>query len=426
MSETTNLRLFKNDNLETNNSEFDIKKSLNNNWDIIDDFVEVFPQGEKEGNSINIKDSSNIPMTLRINGKHNQATSVQNNNYLDTSLFKEETKSGVQLSKNSDGSITLNGTATEDVAFNTTLKNEFSKENYHLHIAKLSGTVEQGTVQYFLYTDDYSANKSVSISKTLNGMTAKLDNKTYSIEKITVPSGSVLNNVKINVWTSATGTKYEHFIPDSPTPKYPLKVDTFKSVQVTVKNSDNSKSQVKTIQSQEEMLDGDYIEDVEYHTWGKYIFTGNEDITLDDTYNGIAQFGFKLPNSYQNTTQVEICAYSNYFKGTVYQYNQNNTICGRYNANIYRIMTSEFTTVASFKTWLQEQYEAGIPLVVYYKLAEPKTLELTDTQREALKFNTYKTVTDISLNNELATVKVTYIKDLETWITNLISGNEGE
>ena len=38
MSETTNLKLFKHDNPETNTNLFDITKSLNENWDKIDTY----------------------------------------------------------------------------------------------------------------------------------------------------------------------------------------------------------------------------------------------------------------------------------------------------------------------------------------------------------------------------------------------------
>lgn len=37
MSETTNLKLFKHDNPTTNTNNFDIEKTLNNNWDKLDE-----------------------------------------------------------------------------------------------------------------------------------------------------------------------------------------------------------------------------------------------------------------------------------------------------------------------------------------------------------------------------------------------------
>lgn len=40
MSETTRLKLFKHDNVETNTNQFDIEESLNENWDKLDEFAE--------------------------------------------------------------------------------------------------------------------------------------------------------------------------------------------------------------------------------------------------------------------------------------------------------------------------------------------------------------------------------------------------
>ena len=37
MSETTNLKLFKHDNPETNENQFDVEKALNENWDKLDE-----------------------------------------------------------------------------------------------------------------------------------------------------------------------------------------------------------------------------------------------------------------------------------------------------------------------------------------------------------------------------------------------------
>lgn len=59
---------------------------------------------------------------------------------------------------------------------------------------------------------------------------------------------------------------------------------------------------------------------------------------------------------------------------------------------------------------------------VYYKLAEPIDLELTSEQKAVRnqKLYTYKNITNISLSNELASIDVTYKKDLETMFNNII------
>ena len=168
---------------------------------------------------------------------------------------------------------------------------------------------------------------------------------------------------------------------------------------------DKYMSQSLILPIQEEMLEDDYISDVEYHTKGKYVFNGNETIYLDDVYNGISQFRFSLPNSYQDKTKLEICAYSNYFRGTPYQYTEDNTICSRYDVNFYRIMTSQFSTVEQFKAWLQEKYNSGNPIIVYYKLKTPKSLSLTEEQESVMSelrpFYCYEDITYISTDNDV-------------------------
>ena len=93
---------------------------------------------------------------------------------------------------------------------------------------------------------------------------------------------------------------------------------------------------------------------------------------------------------------------------------KNNTVAA--NDDSLYIRVNEDTTLDMLKTILKEKYEAGNPIVIYYKLAEPIDLELTEEQKaiREQKLHTYKNVTNISLSNELASIDVTYKKDLET------------
>ena len=63
---------------------------------------------------------------------------------------------------------------------------------------------------------------------------------------------------------------------------------------------------------------------------------------------------------------------------------------------------------------------------VYYKLATPKELELTEEQKAVLNsFYTYKGITNISVDG-IGTLKVNYKKDLETIINNLSATSVAE
>ena len=74
------------------------------------------------------------------------------------------------------------------------------------------------------------------------------------------------------------------------------------------------------------------------------------------------------------------------------------------------------STLTDFKAWLKAKYDAGNPVIVYYKLAEAINLELTTEQKAVReqKLCTYKNITNISLSDELASIDVEYKKDLET------------
>ena len=66
--------------------------------------------------------------------------------------------------------------------------------------------------------------------------------------------------------------------------------------------------------------------------------------------------------------------------------------------------------------------ELSTGATVYYKLTTPVDLELTSEQKAIrdTKLYTYKNITNIDVSNELASIDVTYKKDLETMFNNII------
>ena len=104
---------------------------------------------------------------------------------------------------------------------------------------------------------------------------------------------------------------------------------------------------------QQEMLEGDYVADVEHHEWGKIESYNNEKINTE-----------------------------------------------------YISTTGELSQGAT----------------VYYKLETPVDLELTEEQKAIrdTKLYTYKNITNIDVSDKLASIDVTYKKDLETMFNNII------
>lgn len=163
---------------------------------------------------------------------------------------------------------------------------------------------------------------------------------------------AVFTNAKIKIWTS---TEKSDFVPHQ--------------------------SQSVIMPIQQEMLSGDYISDVEHHEWGKVVLTGDESFNLDSTYQGIAQFSLFKNAKWLNDNIIR--AISNHFKGVQFNgsWTKDNTITTIGGGNI-RMMTSKYTTIEDFKAMLKSKYEAGTPVIIYYKLATSVDLALTDEQKK--------------------------------------------
>ena len=170
-------------------------------------------------------------------------------------------------------------------------------------------------------------------------------------------------------------------------------------------------SQTAIMPIQQEMLEGDYIADIEHHEWGKIILTGNESWNKSSTTE-IDRFSYNTSDYPAFTEGLSNCFLVK--KGISLEVG-----ILIFNAGVQIVINfSNYgtTTLEEFKAWLKSKYEAGTPVIIYYKLAEPLNLELTDEQKAVRnqKLYTYKNITNISLSDELASIDVEYKKDLET------------
>lgn len=178
--------------------------------------------------------------------------------------------------------------------------------------------------------------------------------------------------------------------------------------------------QTKIMYTQQEMLEGDYIEDVEHHGWNKIVLTGNESYGFAET--SVQPFRLNLSDAEQLTTSQDIApnVYCSHF--TPVAWNSSKTeleawvtaLVGKQLAFGYR----DITTLEDWKAYLAEQYTAGTPITIYYQLATPIDLELTEEQKEVQKINTYNNVTNIVADNSLATLDVEYMAETTEKIIN--------
>lgn len=203
--------------------------------------------------------------------------------------------------------------------------------------------------------------------------------------------------------------------------------DLISNVQVikssTISQFKEHQSQTAIMPIQQEMLQGDYIEDVEHHEWGKYIFTGKETIENIGKSGDITFFKTSLSNlsdfNYIDDNTVNyMCTHFKAIK--VADRFQNNTFFINIEKKV-SLCSQEITTIDALKAYLKARYDANDPVMIYYKLANAVDLELTEAQKAVReqKLYTYKNVTNINLSDELASIDVTYKKDLDTILNNL-------
>lgn len=182
---------------------------------------------------------------------------------------------------------------------------------------------------------------------------------------------------------------------------------------------------------QQEMLVNDYLDydnEEEVHVWGKKILTGDEGWRMPSSNDSNVVFA-NLSNTnfcdFNSDTDIQ---YSNHFK--------HNGIAQGFAAalnkgiGMYSFLDSEGCryeyivvpkTVASsvnkWKEYLKSQYDAGTPVVIYYKQQTPTRLKFTDEQKSVAKelnnARTYKNVTNITTDSK-AILSLDYAKDQET------------
>lgn len=321
---------------------------------------------------------------------------VQNRNFLYYTA-QNQTINGVEFLINKDKSIKVKGTATTTTDFYL-IGNANTYEDVGVTgNFKISGCKSNSSSKYMLYI----------VQKDINNKLSYYPNVQESIN-ITIKKGDTFR-VFIRVLSQIT-------VNDTIFPALQL-LDDSNSIYV------ESKEQTIVMPVQQEMLQGDYIEDVEHHEWGKYIFTGKETIENIGKSGDITFFKTSLSNlsdfNYIDDNTVNyMCTHFKAIK--VADRFQNNTFFINIEKKV-SLCSQEITTIDALKAYLKARYDANDPVVIYYKLANAIDLELTEAQKAVReqKLHTYKNVTNINLSDELASIDVTYKKDLDTILNNL-------
>lgn len=391
--------------------------------------------GQAEGESIDLNDSSNARFNkFEIGGNHKQETREGYNLLkLSTLKGKTETKNGITYKINDDGSITLNGTKTEYTSFNLLVQ------------SLKSGTYKfvDGQNNNYVFLQGLGKWNVTSQSKDFS-LTEDGDTVIYLVVSGNAPT---LNNFTLYpmIYEGTDDKPYEQY-GAMPSPDYRSEVKTVKdSVEEKVVNNDNTQEQIITMPVRQEMLQGDYFDfenEKEVQTWGKYIFTGEESIvkssmpqnnsywinqeTIPELLNAeVSTNTAILPQCicthFKTLKPIKITNASN----VGITINANNAEKTNVSIRIGFGINSEINTADKCKSLLKSFYEAGNPVIFYYKLSTLTQLDFTDEQKAVAKqiketLHTYKNVTHIYSDDEVSPIlNAEYAKDLNTVINNI-------
>lgn len=301
---------------------------------------------------------------------------VVNSNLLDFNVAQDS-----RVTVNRDGTLTINGAG--GFSLNIDKLQLKTGITYYQKVELISGSISGANINntFLSFAGAGTWISSENFSQTiLNEDTEKT--------AIWINASAIFNNAVIKIWANTDKSDF-------------------------VKHQ----SQTAIMPIQQEMLEGDYIASVEHHEWEKLVLTGEEKWER----GFLEKYVFILQHSVSDSIQpvwgrktLQVCSH---FKAGVPGYGRDTINCFSFNGNYDLVIQYEdITTVEEWKAYLKQQYEAGTPVTIYYKLATPINLELTSEQKAIrdTKLYTYKNITNISLSDELASIDVNYKKDPTT------------
>lgn len=220
MSETTNLKLNKHDNVSTNTNQFDIDNYLNANWDKIDEGVgkdrerlqilelenerlkqdlNGLPQGRAEGESIDLTDSADMRFnSFKVRGNSKQESRSGN-------LYNKSTNTSNSYF-NADGNLVGN--------HNWIVTDYISVTPEKAFYIKGNNNLTEGGGVYGAY---YNSNKE---------LISTFPYSDYKNKETTINIPANVNYVRFSIYKYADNTTTFDFYTEGPSPDYPSEVES--------------------------------------------------------------------------------------------------------------------------------------------------------------------------------------------------------
>lgn len=246
---------------------------------------------------------------------------------------------------------------------------------------------------HFDYVDGTSQNYYTSINTNQVRFTLNKDVKSYRLNVDSITAGDTIDdNIYVQLEDGNIATEIE-----------------------------KAENQEYLVDVQQPMFEGDTFvrQDgkwYEKHCWKKMLLNGTEKVGVSGaSTNEILAIVYDINNA------VDGFGYSNYFLySSQVELNKMSVYNGGKSLRV-NVSKMQFADLESFKAKLKELYEAGTPVIIYYKLAKPELIECTKAQSKELdeiynKIHTYKNITNILAESAEVnpTLNIKYLKDVET------------
>lgn len=214
----------------------------------LSDFVE-----SETLNPVIIEDSADLPCKISLygNSKYETIEGAEWTNLMDFNVTQN-----ANVTTYSNGTFMINGTGGFNLKFkDITLKKGIK---YYQKFELLSGEITGISTVFMGFSGSIWQSRSKFIEFTPTADTVKNSSWIHASAKF--------NNAVIRMWADTAPNEYGQSSER-------IVVGKSGSVEIEVNNGlertdSNYQSQVKTLPIQEEMLEGDYIDDVEHHEWG--------------------------------------------------------------------------------------------------------------------------------------------------------------
>ena len=185
------------------------------------------PTGKEVGEDITLTDSSNMPFNkFIVRGKSEQETR-EGRNILPNNA-ESQTINGVTVTKEDDGSITLNGTSTAWTNLPICSNQEIALISNESYISSIKATGTKGILYFTAYNDNTSI-MSMTLPVATNNLSSAVYTPTENINitraNLEWANGVTFTNcnIKLQVEKNTEATEYEQH-GASPSPEYPSRI----------------------------------------------------------------------------------------------------------------------------------------------------------------------------------------------------------